>query len=115
MKALVLLLLVAVSIVGGLKPLHRAPRDVRHEGTYFVHVREDAPEEDHDELVRELEKRHADEDDPQFKAIVMSRLTEAMNGFIGRLSDKAVELVSAQQIICRLLNRPQTAPRPRMN
>ena len=112
MKALVLLLLVAVSIVGGLKPLHRAPRDVRHEGTYFVHVREDAPKEDHEELVRELEKRHADEDDPQFEAIVTSRLTEAMNGFIGRLSDKAVELVSAQQIIRRLLNHPQATPRP---
>ena len=85
-----------------LKPIHRAPRAVSNEGVYFVHLREDATEEETDVLIRDLERRHSDPSDSSFEANVEHTLTVAMNGFVGRLSEKAVTFVSDSNLYCNI-------------
>jgi hypothetical protein len=95
----VFILLISSAIVNSLKPLRRAPRDVRVGGNFFVHLRGNATEEEKQDLARILESRNANASDLFFNAKIKDWPTEVMNGFIGRLSYKALDFVRRSEIV----------------
>ena len=80
-------------LVSSLKPLYRCPPSVRHPGCYLVHIQEGASGE---ELLQQLREGNEDEGDPEFEAHLLGLLKSAANGFVVKLSPKALDMVSCE-------------------
>lgn len=80
-------------LVSSLQPLYRSPRSTRHPGCYLVHIREGASGED---LLQQLRGGNEDEGHPDFEAHLLSLLKSAANGFVVKLSPKALDMVSCE-------------------
>lgn len=80
-------------LVSSLQPLYRSPHSTRHPGCYLVHIRAGASGE---ELVQQLRGGNEDEGDPEFEAHLLSLLKSAANGFVVKLSPKALNVVSCR-------------------
>lgn len=87
-------------LVSSLQPLYRSPRSIRHSGRYLVHLQEGASEE---ELLHQLREGNEDKANPEFKAHTLSTLKAAVNGFVGKLSPKALDMVSYEGALTPLL------------
>lgn len=83
-------------LVSSLQPLYRSPRAIRRSGRYFVQLQEGASEE---ELLQQLREGNDDKGRPEFKAHMLSVLKSSVNGFVGKLSPKALDLVSNEVML----------------
>ena len=80
-------------LVSSLPPLYRSPSSIRNRDCYLVHIREGARGE---ELLQQLRNGNEDEGDPEFEAHLLSLLKTAANGFVVKMSQKALDMVSSE-------------------
>lgn len=91
---LLLFLCLELTFVTGLRKLHRAPSDCRVVGSYYVHINRKANWSSVEELISNLQRMDCDPKQPDFKAHVENRFTQAGYGFSATLSNAALQMVS---------------------
>ena len=84
----------------GLRKLHRAPNDCRVVDSYYVHINRKANWSSVEELISNLQRMDSDPKQPNFKAHVENRFTQAGYGFSATLSSAALQMVSYYAFIC---------------
>ena len=89
-------------MASSLQPLYRSPRSIRRAGRYFVCLQEGASEE---ELLQQLREGNDDRGRPEFKAHMLCILKSTVNGFVGQLSPRALDMVSLVVVFASLLRR----------
>ena len=89
-----LFLYLELTAVSGMRKLHRAPSDFRVLGSYYVHINPKTNWSSVEELMSKLQRMDSDPKQPEFKARVENRITQAGYGFAATLSNTALQMVS---------------------
>jgi len=83
-----------LTVVTGLKKLHRAPKGYSVIDSYYVHIKPQTSWTGMEELVSSLKAMNNDQQKPEFKAEVHSTFTQAGYGFSATLSNATLHMVS---------------------
>lgn len=91
---LLLCICLKLTVVTGLKKLHRAPKGYNVIDSYYVHIKPQTSWTSVEELVSSLKAMNNDQQKPEFKAEVHSTFTQAGYGFSATLSNATLQMVS---------------------